>query len=66
VLGTEVNEDFSSRARYLFHGDGKSIWFDKSFTLVSQPDGRLGLNCEHTHADAPVLAHITEYNFTQE
>ncbi|XP_052265796.1 carnitine O-palmitoyltransferase 1, liver isoform-like [Dreissena polymorpha] len=66
VLGTEIHEDISSRAQYLFHADGKSIWFDKSLTLLVQPDGRMGLNCEHSYADAPVLAHIIEINFTQE
>ncbi|XP_052812876.1 carnitine O-palmitoyltransferase 1, liver isoform-like isoform X2 [Mya arenaria] len=65
-LGTEINEDFSSRAMYLFVADGKSIWFDKSLTLVSQPDGRLGVNCEHSIGDAPVMAHVIEFNFTQE
>ena len=66
VLGTEVNKDFSSRARYLLHADGKSIWFDKSFTVLVSPDGRMGFNCEHSYADAPVLAHIIEYNLTYE
>ncbi|WAR11189.1 CPT1A-like protein [Mya arenaria] len=37
-----------------------------SLTLVSQPDGRLGVNCEHSIGDAPVMAHVIEFNFTQE
>lgn len=65
-MGDEVNNDFSSRAKHLFVGDGKSIWFDKSFTVVASGDGKMGLNCEHSWADAPVIGHITEYNFTYE
>jgi hypothetical protein len=26
----------------------------------------MGVNCEHSHADAPVLAHLAEYNITEE
>ncbi|KAH3870118.1 hypothetical protein DPMN_033300 [Dreissena polymorpha] len=66
TLEKALFHDISSRAQYLFHADGKSIWFDKSLTLLVQPDGRMGLNCEHSYADAPVLAHIIEINFTQE
>jgi hypothetical protein len=47
-------------------GDGKSIWFDKSINIISFPNARMGVNCEHSHADAPVLAHLAEYNITEE
>ncbi|KAL4216366.1 hypothetical protein ACF0H5_024093 [Mactra antiquata] len=66
VLGDEVNEDFSSRAKYLLVADGKSIWFDKSFTVLSSRDGRFGVNCEHSFADAPIMGHILEHNLTHE
>ena len=33
---------------------------------VSQPDGRLGVNVEHSYADAPIMAHVIEFNFTHE
>ncbi|XP_045183818.2 carnitine O-palmitoyltransferase 1, liver isoform-like isoform X2 [Mercenaria mercenaria] len=65
-LSDDVNKDFSSRARHLFVGDGKSIWFDKSLTLIISRDGRFGLNGEHSYADAPVIGHILEYNYTYE
>lgn len=66
VLGTEVNETYSTRAKYLFHADGKSIWFDKSLTVLVTPDGRFGFHCEHSLADAPVTGHVLEYNVTNE
>lgn len=66
VLGTETHDTYSTRARYLMHGDGKSTWFDKSFTVLVSPNGRMGMHCEHSFADAPVVAHIFEYSLTYE
>lgn len=66
ILGTEIHDTYSTRARYLLHADGKSIWFDKSFTILVSPNGRMGMHCEHSYADAPVIAHILECNLTQE
>ncbi|CAG2246768.1 CPT1A [Mytilus edulis] len=66
TLHHENRDDFSSRAKFLMCGDGKSIWFDKSLNLITFPNGRMGLNCEHSYADAPVLAHLAEYNMTEE
>lgn len=35
-------------------------WFDKSFTLVAFKNGQLGLNTEHSWADAPIMGHLWE------
>lgn len=35
-------------------------WFDKSFTLVSYPNGKMGINAEHSWADAPIVGHMWE------
>nr|KAG5707252.1 hypothetical protein BaRGS_000026 [Batillaria attramentaria] len=59
-------EDLSKRASYLLHGDGRSVWFDKSVNILAFEDGKMGLNCEHSLADAPVIAHAIEYNLTEE
>jgi len=48
------------------HGDGSTLWFDKSFTAVFFANGRMGLNAEHSWGDAPVMGHISEYNLTNE
>lgn len=55
-------EDWSGRGKYLIGGDGDrpDIWFDKSVNLVIGADGKAGLNCEHSWADAPVAAHLFE------
>jgi len=49
-----------SAAHSLFHGDAADRWFDKSLTLVVYADGKAGLNCEHSWADAPVTGHLWE------
>ncbi|KAH9499381.1 Carnitine O-palmitoyltransferase 1, liver isoform [Bulinus truncatus] len=66
VLDTEVFSNLSSRAAHLIHGDVGQYWFDKSIQMIFMPDGHMGLNCEHSYADAPVVAHVVEYNFTYE
>lgn len=35
-------------------------WFDKSFTLISYPNGKMGINAEHSWADAPIVGHMWE------
>eukprot|EP00056_Hartaetosiga_gracilis_P003445 m.63748 g.63748 ORF g.63748 m.63748 type:complete len:794 (-) comp11459_c0_seq2:126-2507(-) len=44
----------------LLHGNGSNRWFDKSFTVVVFSNGKVGFNCEHAWADAPVAAQILE------
>jgi len=50
----------------LLHGDGSTLWFDKSFTAVFFANGRMGLNAEHSWGDAPTMGHVSEYNLTTE
>ncbi|KAF3688926.1 Carnitine O-palmitoyltransferase 1, liver isoform [Channa argus] len=48
-------------AKSLLHGKCCDRWFDKSFTLISYPNGKMGLNVEHSWADAPIVGHMWEY-----
>ena len=50
----------------LIHNDGKTLWFDKSFNFVVFPDGRAGMNAEHSYADALTVAHMWEWVLTGE
>ena len=59
-------KDLSARASYLLHGDGRCVWFDKCFTLFVFKDGKMGMNCEHSFGDAPVVAHTMEFNMVNE
>ena len=53
---------WTERARALIHGvpDRPSVWFDKSISLTFFTDGHVGVNAEHSWADAPVVAHLME------
>eukprot|EP01138_Halocafeteria_seosinensis_P008119 gb/GECG01008297.1/.p1 GENE.gb/GECG01008297.1/~~gb/GECG01008297.1/.p1 ORF type:complete len:597 (+),score=61.96 gb/GECG01008297.1/:1-1791(+) len=52
--------DWTGRGRSIMHGDGADRWLDKSFTLVVHRNGKIGVNGEHSWADAPVLSHMME------
>ena len=45
----------------MLHGHGTDRWFDKSFTLCVGRNGRIGANCEHSWADAPIIGHLWEF-----
>ncbi|XP_072348341.1 carnitine O-palmitoyltransferase 1, liver isoform-like isoform X3 [Scyliorhinus torazame] len=48
-------------AKSLLHGKCYDRWFDKSFTFVVFANGKVGLNAEHSWADAPIIGHLWEY-----
>ncbi|XP_006264918.1 carnitine O-palmitoyltransferase 1, liver isoform isoform X1 [Alligator mississippiensis] len=47
-------------AKSLLHGRCYDRWFDKTFTLVVFKNGKMGLNAEHSWADAPIIGHLWE------
>ena len=53
-------------ARAIWHGDGKSRWFDKSFNLVITQNSHAGVSAEHSFADAPIVASVLDYSFALE
>lgn len=65
-LDDESPADLTAQGKALLHGSGYNRWFDKSITAVFFPNGRCGLNCEHSWADAPVIAHMWEWTMVQE
>jgi hypothetical protein len=64
MTGKEV--DIQAQAKSLLHGDGKSLWFDKSVTFGTYPNGKAGLHAEHSYADALTVAHMWEWVTTEE
>ncbi|XP_074489370.1 carnitine O-palmitoyltransferase 1, muscle isoform [Sebastes fasciatus] len=54
-------KSLDSYAKSLLHGKCYDRWFDKSFTLISYPNGKMGINAEHSWADAPIVGHMWEY-----
>ncbi|KAM8927580.1 carnitine O-palmitoyltransferase 1, liver isoform-like [Pelodytes ibericus] len=47
-------------AKSLLHGKCYDRWFDKSFTFIVFKNGKVGLNAEHSWADAPIIGHLWE------
>ncbi|KAG7324356.1 hypothetical protein KOW79_012372 [Hemibagrus wyckioides] len=53
-------QSLDSYAKSLLHGKCHDRWFDKSFNLIVFKNGTMGLNAEHTWADAPIVGHLWE------
>mmetsp|Transcript_854 Transcript_854/g.2270 ORF Transcript_854/g.2270 Transcript_854/m.2270 type:complete len:809 (+) Transcript_854:119-2545(+) len=66
ILEHRTPADKQAMAKTLIHGDGKTVWFDKSFNFFVFPDGKAGLNAEHSYADALTVAHMWEWVMTGE
>ncbi|KAM5186375.1 carnitine O-palmitoyltransferase 1, liver isoform 1-T8 [Callospermophilus lateralis] len=50
-----------SYAKSLLHGKCFDRWFDKSITFIVFKNGKMGINAEHSWADAPIVGHLWEY-----
>ncbi|XP_029438980.1 LOW QUALITY PROTEIN: carnitine O-palmitoyltransferase 1, liver isoform [Rhinatrema bivittatum] len=50
-----------SYAKSLLHGKCYDRWFDKSISFIVFKNGKMGMNLEHSWADAPILGHLWEY-----
>ncbi|KAG8522551.1 Carnitine O-palmitoyltransferase 1, liver isoform, partial [Galemys pyrenaicus] len=64
VQGYEKDDpvrSLDSYAKSLLHGRCYDRWFDKSFTFIVFKNGKMGLNTEHSWADAPIIGHLWEY-----
>ncbi|XP_008291897.1 carnitine O-palmitoyltransferase 1, liver isoform isoform X1 [Stegastes partitus] len=59
----EANQvkSLDSYAKSLLHGKCYDRWFDKSFNLIVFKNGTMGLNAEHSWADAPIVGHLWEH-----
>lgn len=53
-------KSLDSYAKCLLHGKCYDRWFDKSFNLIVFKNGTMGLNAEHSWADAPIIGHLWE------
>uniref|UniRef100_A0AAQ4P2Z6 carnitine O-palmitoyltransferase n=1 Tax=Gasterosteus aculeatus aculeatus TaxID=481459 RepID=A0AAQ4P2Z6_GASAC len=55
------DQSLVSYAKSLLHGKCYDRWFDKSFNLIIYKNGTMGLNAEHSWADAPIVGHLWEH-----
>eukprot|EP00162_Nutomonas_longa_P006294 comp16869_c0_seq3/m.27536 comp16869_c0_seq3/g.27536 ORF comp16869_c0_seq3/g.27536 comp16869_c0_seq3/m.27536 type:complete len:855 (+) comp16869_c0_seq3:60-2624(+) len=60
-IDDETPPDVDSKARALMHGSASNRWFDKSFCVITFPDGTAGFNVEHSYADATIAGHFVEW-----
>lgn len=56
TLEGDTPADDRAAAERLLHGDSANRWFDKVLGFVVFPDGRAGLNCEHSTLDGTTAA----------
>jgi carnitine O-palmitoyltransferase 1 len=61
LYGDDVNDKLYKYCTGLLHGDGYKFWFDKSISCIVYSNGRVGVNAEHSWADAPIVGHMLEY-----
>uniref|UniRef100_A0A1A7X2T4 carnitine O-palmitoyltransferase n=1 Tax=Iconisemion striatum TaxID=60296 RepID=A0A1A7X2T4_9TELE len=54
-------KSLDSYAKSLLHGKCYDRWFDKSFNMIIYKNGTMGLNAEHSWADAPIVGHLWEH-----
>uniref|UniRef100_A0A8C6P2X7 carnitine O-palmitoyltransferase n=1 Tax=Nothobranchius furzeri TaxID=105023 RepID=A0A8C6P2X7_NOTFU len=54
-------KSLDSYAKSLLHGKCYDRWFDKSFNIIIYKNGTMGLNAEHSWADAPIVGHLWEH-----
>ena len=57
----EDDQQLSHFGRMMLHGNCSDRWFDKSFQVMVGSNGKIGLNGEHSWADAPIVGHFWEY-----
>uniref|UniRef100_A0A673JEF2 carnitine O-palmitoyltransferase n=1 Tax=Sinocyclocheilus rhinocerous TaxID=307959 RepID=A0A673JEF2_9TELE len=53
-------ESLDHYAKLLLHGKCYDKWYDKSINLIVFKNGTMGLNAEHSWADAPIVGHLWE------
>uniref|UniRef100_A0A7S4PFT3 Choline/carnitine acyltransferase domain-containing protein n=1 Tax=Guillardia theta TaxID=55529 RepID=A0A7S4PFT3_GUITH len=60
-LEDHVPVDYVDQQNSFLHGSAKNRWFDKSFQMIVQPNGRAGINFEHSWGDGvAVLRYFNE------
>uniref|UniRef100_A0A6Q2ZE00 carnitine O-palmitoyltransferase n=1 Tax=Esox lucius TaxID=8010 RepID=A0A6Q2ZE00_ESOLU len=61
TLPTIPSAPWTATPKCLLHGNAMDRWFDKSFNLIVFKNGTMGLNAEHSWADAPIIGHLWEH-----
>ncbi|NXL87372.1 CPT1A palmitoyltransferase, partial [Alectura lathami] len=62
--GDDPVRSLDAYAKSLIHGRCYDRWFDKTFNFIVFKNAKIGLNAEHSWADAPVVGHLWEHAMT--
>ena len=65
ILDPAEPETDTEMGRLNLMGRGYDRWFDKSVTLILYRNGVMGINCEHSYADALCTGHMVEWAMTR-
>jgi carnitine O-acetyltransferase len=60
-LDSETPQSMTEAGQQMLHSDGRNRYFDKSIQLVVTPDGRSGVNFEHTAFDGHTILNFVEH-----
>ena len=55
AIESDSFEDTPGLMGDLLHGDPGNRWYDKSFTYIAYPDGKFGMNFEHSGWDGSIV-----------
>ncbi|CAF1112622.1 unnamed protein product [Rotaria sordida] len=66
INNENTTDKFDTYARSVLHGKGYDRWFDKSLNFIISKNGVVGINVEHSWADAPVSVHLYEYMIAED
>jgi len=58
AIESESPKDTPGLMGDLLHGDPGNRWYDKSITYIAYPDGKLGLNIEHSGWDGSTVVNM--------
>ncbi|CAF2342078.1 unnamed protein product [Rotaria sp. Silwood2] len=65
-IGVEMTEKFDAYAHSILHGKAYNRWFDKSLNFIISKNAVVGINVEHSWADAPVSVQLYEYMIAED
>ncbi|CAF3493767.1 unnamed protein product [Rotaria socialis] len=66
-INDEKAEDrYDTYANAMLHGKAYNRWFDKSFSFIISKNAVVGLNVEHSWADAPISGQLYEYAISED
>lgn len=58
ALESKTTSSIKELVADLLHGNPRNRWYDKSFTFIAYPDGKIGMNFEHAGLDGTTVINM--------